>query len=114
MREIKFRLWDTIHKKMSDVFNEPICINDFYAGLSQVIWQQYIGIKDSEGVEIYEGDICVNESGRIAKCIYHGPSASFDFVALNAIGDHYGYLPEYKLTVIGNIYETPELLEKGA
>jgi len=118
MREIKFRAWNG-HKIRYNVNidkGRPVRYGYQWFNTDNDIREaepmQYIGIKDTDAVDIYEGDICVNESGRIAKCIYHGPSASFDFVALNAIGVQRGYLPEYKLTVIGNIYENPELLNR--
>ena len=83
--------------------------------------RQYTGLKDANGVEIYEGDICVNTNGRLAKCIYHEPSASFDFVAsyltgltrlLQMLNCGYSAQMSGKLIVIGNIYENPELLNK--
>ena len=121
MREIKFSYmyqheetgkWIDIIYTLDDIENGDVNYYGAPYGSKLIARRQCIEIKDKKGIEIYDGDICVNESGRIAKCIYNGPSASFDFVALNAIGVQHGYLPEYKLTVIGNIYENPELLNR--
>lgn len=117
MREIKFRAYGPNCKIMWDWgavkrIANTVGWEHFDAG--ERILMQYTGRKEKNGVEIYEGDICVNENGRIARCVYHEPSASFDFIAVNSIGDNYGYEPQmwkFKLAVIGNIYETPELLE---
>ena len=122
MREIRFSYmcqhdetgrWIDLRYTLDEIENGNVARDIELVPRFQIIARrQYIGIKDKNGVEICEGDICVNGTGRIAKCIYHVPSASFDFVALNAIGVQHGYLPEYKLTVIGNIYENPELLNR--
>lgn len=116
-REIKFRAWDGSRfysPILSDgkVFRDYRDFEDNIHCDDQVM--QFTGLKDKNNKEVYEGDICVNSNGRMAKVIFHEPSASFDFIALNDIGDNYGYAPQmvkYKIAVIGNIYQNPELLE---
>ena len=68
MREIKFRAWDKQTKKMwmskcyllIDIANgRPFnTVEDMYMPKDRYILMQYTGLKDKNGKEIYEGDIC--------------------------------------------------------
>ena len=123
MRELKFRAWD-IDCHRFEYFE--IGENDDRYGMFRVaankfgsVVEQYTGLKDKNGKEIYEGDILggIWESGFVSWCEeckqfqYH----SADIGCMACSGDvHWCEISEDdgKLDVIGNIHENPELLKE--
>nr|WP_285669654.1 YopX family protein [Limibaculum sp. NKW23] len=86
------------------------------------IWMQYTGLKDVNGKEIYEGDVCeeISVSGRRS----HKSAIEFFDGSYHLCHDHFdlrgnttgryeqvlGFLEQPAVEIIGNIYENPELL----
>ena len=109
MREIKFRAWDTALSKFfdGDILND-YNLGDFLND-DRYIVTQYTGLKDINGVEIYEGDI-VNHFYRY----YVGMDEVSEEMEVVEIKD-LTHLPFDLSTIgceaIGNIYENKELLE---
>ena len=137
MREYKFRCWDTENKEMLKV-QELDFEDTFYGGrlsirtdqyndyfdMEDMILMQYIGLKDKNGKEIYEGDILRYEGGGIYRVVFdemmimcpqdniEEPSPGYYGIL---IGDKTKELCPLGVTqrlakVIGNIHDNPELL----
>ena len=105
MRDIKFRVWNSkkeiMENKSALAFNKNGVVLYDYEQL-----MQYTGLKDKNGVEIYEGDYMQDgHSGRWAEVKFINGAFVVEFD--NEIQDLYDWTYE---CIIGNIYENKELL----
>jgi len=130
MRTLKFRTWDTQNKEFSEWTNRDPFFSTSDGAIffwerrqkpdgsfdgdivlqdtgERFVLQQYTGLKDSKGKEIFEGDILVYESSK-TPCAVRWSNEDED--------NHPGFrmrdlLCQYgPCSIIGNIFETPEIL----
>ena len=151
MREVKYRLWCKEREEMIDIRKMYFengelvvvsCVDHdsdfaYFPEDNDHVLMQYTGLKDINGMEIYESDIlrvwrddeytpnrdsgggivdydCESGFSQIGKVGFEG--CSFDYSTIKTLNGRHEdiYLPIDWLDnyeVIGNIYENPELLE---
>ena len=106
MREIKFRAWNKDENKMSKPFKMPYMLLDFTGDdglglmktLSDEVIMQFTGLRDCNGVCIYDGDVVY--LGGYGNYIVEFPFLElYDSVMENDIGE-----------ILGNTHQNPELL----
>lgn len=137
MREIKLKAWNKATKKMYEVikidfynekvgylFADPITQGEAigYFKFSDIDLIEYTGLKDKNGKEIYEGDICrwrdletFNDEILEDIFVVVWNDEKLAWYTQNEDGnfgyDLYEYTDDRDLGVIGNIYENINLLE---
>lgn len=116
MREIKFRNmvyreqckdWVTYFYTLEDL------VENSDMDVFENVWEQYTGLKDKNGKEIYEGDVVsyttcyYGKERKRTKAIQWAEWTSDDFGMPYNVGF---FDVDSSMEVIGNIHENPELL----
>lgn len=124
MRDIKFRAWDKLEKRMRKVVslhwqgdklvsarlegeNEPITIG------GRLVIEQYIDSVDKCGEKIYDGSIVRCNFGRVWRVAWHRSLSQFVYRRRSPGGGlQLNCASGYESKVVGNIHENAELLEE--
>jgi uncharacterized phage protein (TIGR01671 family) len=117
MREIKFRAWHESNKVMVNFDNAVLCRDvyqrEFLAHLLNGdfgdVLMQFTGLKDENGIDIYEGDIFGGFELEVLSW-----DNQYQRYCIKINNRRAGWLTEFKSKhrkVIGNIHQNPELLE---
>lgn len=124
-REIEFRVWSMINEPKM-IYLKKGMLSDLQTVQNQWIVMQYTGLKDKNGVKIFEGDVIRHRDEDEIQLIayqngsfvelhidndiekYGKPIGWYDMNEEGSIFFDYTYFSD--IEVIGNIYENPELI----
>jgi len=119
MRDIKFRAYCDIGEENKMLFftegkydnglwfeHTSNHIDEYLSPL-----MQFTGLKDKNGVDVYEGDVLITKYQEKALMFWHEEFACFCYKTIDEIlTDHYQFtFKDYEIEIIGNIHENPDL-----
>ena len=126
-RELKFRVWDNVQKRWwcedslylqidgKHIHPAPWATLDCELPNNDIVIQQYTGLKDSNGKDIYEGDILKTNYGLTLEIVYSQRHSAFMCKRSDISGESLRYCYDALYLgcheVIGNIFENSELLK---
>lgn len=114
MRELKFRAWNKEDKEW--VYSNPMPDMGFWKWVaydSTTIFNEWTGLKDCHGVDIYECDVVKVSEFKKLQLVSNNSGMQFELNSLPS-SDDWSPLKDsvlFSIEVIGNVYENPELLK---
>jgi hypothetical protein len=119
-RTIKFRVWNKKSKRFGEIsLHTGFSASGFFTfeDDENVCIQQFTGLTDSQDNEIYEGDILRDKGDFLYMVFWHEAASRFELTERSEAPDGYltpkfGWRDVSSLSVVGNKFENPELLEK--
>jgi len=124
----KFRIWSLDKLKMFSPTKIEVCLSETTAkifdgtkhhtltnnkivGIEQFKLMANVGIRDSEGKEIYDQDILETERGK--GVVYFQPSIGSYVVNLFGKGEVMFDEVKSSAKVVGNVFQNPELIKES-
>lgn len=109
----KFRAWDKETKTMNgmaEIYRNRNQEIELHPRDENIILMQSTGLKDKNGKEIFEGDVVSIDTDEFDLLFVKYESGIYWLMngeeCVERLSDYYNYV-----SIVGNIYENPELLE---